>query len=68
MSIFSDIFLKIRTKVSNAEKPDTKTVTFDSDGNVVNYPSGNPTDGTPEEIKKLAKKLYEKVEKLTNSK
>lgn len=64
MSFFSKIFSVFSSKVSNKDKPDVKTVTFDSEGNVVNYPSGNPSDGTPEEIKKLAKNLYDKVDKL----
>lgn len=64
MSFFFKFFSIFRGKVSNADKPDTKTVTFDSEGNVVNFPTDNPSDGTPEEIKKLAKNLYSKVEKL----
>ena len=62
-SFIRSLFSKVGN-ISNADKPDTKTVTFDSEGNVVNHPSGNPSDGTPQEIKKLAKNLYEKVEKL----
>ena len=46
------------------EKPDIKTVSFDSEGNVINHPTFNPTDGTPAEIKKLAKNLYNKIENL----
>lgn len=62
-SFIKSIFSRVG-KVSNANKPDIKTVTFDSEGNVVNFPTGNPSDGTPEEVKKLAKNLYDKVNSL----
>ena len=64
---FFDKVNNISSKVSNKDKSETKTVTFDSDGNVVDKSGGkygNPSDGTPEEIRKLAKNLYEKIEKL----
>lgn len=64
MSFFSKFFSFFGSKVSNANKPDIKTVTFDSEGNVVNFPTDNPSDGTPEEVKKLAKNLYDRVNSL----
>lgn len=61
---FFDFFKSFRNiEISNKNKPDIKTVTFDSEGNVVNYPTGNPKDGTPEEVKRAAKELYERIQK-----
>lgn len=51
-----------KIEITNKNKPDVKTVTFDSEGNVINYPTGNPKDGTPEEVKRAAKELYEKIQ------
>jgi hypothetical protein len=62
MSFFDKIKGFFTTK--KEEKPDIKTVSFDSEGNVINHPTYNPNDGTPAEIKKIAKNLYSKIEKL----
>jgi hypothetical protein len=64
MVFFQKIADFFRNKVSNQNKPDHSTVTFDSEGNVINHPSNNPADGTPEEVKRQAKALYEKVKNL----
>lgn len=50
-------------KITNKDKPDVKTVSFDSEGNVINYPTGNPKDGTPAAVKEAAKSLYDTIQK-----
>jgi hypothetical protein len=60
---FRSLFERVSSKISNKNKPDENKVTFDSDGNIINHPTGNPRDGTPAEVKALAKKLFEEVQK-----
>lgn len=64
-NFFKNIFSKVNlNNISNKDKPDVKTVSFDSEGNIINSPTGNPKDGTPEEVKKVAKELYNKLNKV----